>query len=634
MTNSQDNTKEIEALTKKFASYMDLHLHGSATRTCDLLLSLTNNDPEWSYSLADVWFRSAKYDTALEILAGIQMSHPDKFTSRCAFLAAQCHQRQQDWAKCSMVLDMFFEGLLQTDAATLQTTHGELAAPALHLRGVCLEMGGDRRAAAEVYFRALEVDNHYAEVADRLTCGFLVSASVCRERLAAVVRSPLLLATYTSRIRSLDIVPANTTSTESVVPEVATLAPRFGIGNWMILLSEAQRLHELGCPHRALKITTTLMHGHSHREECLMLHVTVLVSLKRVSELHHTAHALAAKFPSHAVAWYAVGCYYYSIANYEKAGVYFERAMTLDAECMPAWVAYGHCCFYLEEGEQALKAYRNLQRLFPGSHRGCLYMGMQYSRGHSWKTAAVYIEEAYRMCPSDALVLNELGVMAFRAQNYEGALHHLRAAVEMCPYRPTGSDDRDVVIPPPVVCDYWEPIFFNLACAHRKLKHYPEAIQWYEMCLIGVERCSHVYTALGFTHHLSGNLDNAIECYHSALSTKTTDTFAHNMLKLALTERHEAGLPFEELGQHPDLPSTFPSGSAAHSNNNYFGGAGTPSGLHRSISQQTRYSTSYQDIARVINPSPFTRPSTTSTVRTDPTSEVSPLPPLGRQLQF
>ena len=44
------------------------------------------------------------------------------------------------------------------------------------------------------------------------------------------------------------------------------------------------------------------------------------------------------------------------------------------------------------------------------------------------------------------------------------------------------------------------------------------------------------YAALGFTKHLTGNIDGAIESYHRALSMKPDDTFSGEMLNRALHE--------------------------------------------------------------------------------------------------
>ena len=47
---------------------------------------------------------------------------------------------------------------------------------------------------------------------------------------------------------------------------------------------------------------------------------------------------------------------------------------------------------------------------------------------------------------------------------------------------------------------------------------------------------SAAYSALGFAHHLSGDVDRAIDSYHEALSRKPDDPFSTEMLNRALSE--------------------------------------------------------------------------------------------------
>ncbi len=49
------------------------------------------------------------------------------------------------------------------------------------------------------------------------------------------------------------------------------------------------------------------------------------------------------------------------------------------------------------------------------------------------------------------------------------------------------------------------------------------------------------FSALGFTRHLDGDLDGAIESYHKALSRKPDDPFASEMLNRAMRESLELG---------------------------------------------------------------------------------------------
>lgn len=66
-----------------------------------------------------------------------------------------------------------------------------------------------------------------------------------------------------------------------------------------------------------------------------------------------------------AVSWFAVGCYYLMIADFENARRYFSKATTIDMRFSPAWVGYGHAFAAQDESDQAM-AVRSLQPCFQG----------------------------------------------------------------------------------------------------------------------------------------------------------------------------------------------------------------------------------------------------------------------------
>jgi anaphase-promoting complex subunit 6 len=56
---------------------------------------------------------------------------------------------------------------------------------------------------------------------------------------------------------------------------------------------------------------------------CMPIHLAAALELKRKNELFLLAHKLVQEYPQKAIAWFAVGCYYYCIRNYDSARRYF-----------------------------------------------------------------------------------------------------------------------------------------------------------------------------------------------------------------------------------------------------------------------------------------------------------------------
>ncbi len=59
-------------------------------------------------------------------------------------------------------------------------------------------------------------------------------------------------------------------------------------------------------------------------------------------------------YPDRAVAWFAVGCYYFVIRKLEMARRFFSKATSLDVMFAPAWIGFGHS-FAMQVQQKAKK---------------------------------------------------------------------------------------------------------------------------------------------------------------------------------------------------------------------------------------------------------------------------------------
>ena len=58
-----------------------------------------------------------------------------------------------------------------------------------------------------------------------------------------------------------------------------------------------------------------------------------MTRLNQHSELFYLAHQLVEEYPQHAVSWFAVGCYYHMIADFENARRYFSKVSCERTRC-------------------------------------------------------------------------------------------------------------------------------------------------------------------------------------------------------------------------------------------------------------------------------------------------------------
>jgi anaphase-promoting complex subunit 6 len=356
----------------------------------------------------------------------------------------------------------------------------------------------------------------------------------------------------------------------SLAPELLALK-----GNGEVAFAQAEWLYHRGDFQRCHDVIADLLDKDPFQLAVLPCYLAVTVELRRKNELYLCAHKLVEEYPDKAVSWFAVACYYYCVRQFDTARRYFSKATALEGVFVPAWIGFGHSFAAQDESDQAMAAYRTATRLFPGSHLPVLCIGMEYQRTNNLSLAEQFFGKAREICPADPLVYNELGVLAYRNRDYSAAVSYLEEAMALVPQPPT---------------ERWEATVVNLAHAHRKQNNFDEAIAWYERALSLAPRSASTYTALGFTHQLKGNFQShmgeAIECYHKALGLRPDDTFAQEMLTLALIDQCAVTMPpYLFVAYDPYKPIPFAARAATDGGDGgggggggLSGGAGTPGG--------------------------------------------------------
>lgn len=312
------------------------------------------------------------------------------------------------------------------------------------------------------------------------------------------------------------------------------------------------------------------------------IQIATLTALGHKRPLFRLAHALVDADSKSGISWYAVGCYYYACGKFDLSQQYFWRATRLDPRNAECWIAFGCAFAACDENDQANACFRSAQRLHSGSHYPMLYIGMEHLRTNNIPLAGHFLKSAMNMESNDPLCANELGVWAYRKKDWNEAIKWFTLALRLyveaditendsltwqeddlstqqasninihLPRFEFGNrsskdivrslTDRDCV----EFCQeaFWEPTLFNLGQSYRKNHQYEDAIHCFEKCISLCPENFMPFAALGFTRHLIGDLDGAIEAYHQSLSRKSDDPFAQEMLDKALEESINMGGPF------------------------------------------------------------------------------------------
>eukprot|EP00741_Cyanophora_paradoxa_P021394 tig00021350_g20653.t1 len=169
-----------------------------------------------------------------------------------------------------------------------------------------------------------------------------------------------------------------------------------------------------------------------------------------------------------------------------------------------------------------MAAYRTASRLFVGCHLPLVYIGMEYMRTNNVSIAEQFFSQAIDICPTDPLVSNELGVVAFQKKQYHISIAHFEQALQL--YQDASSNSSNA----------HEITLMNIGHAYRKLRDYGMACAAYEKALVLNPKSASTYAALGFTKHLQGKIHEAADMYHKSLALHPEDSFVTDMLRRTL----------------------------------------------------------------------------------------------------
>ena len=547
------------------------HLFENAIFFADKLVTLSGGDADDIYRLVQAFVFTKQYRRALHVL---EKTGQATASSRFRYLTAKCLAECQELDECLTTLDeATLQGVEQEGSGGGFDGQVNMLAAMQLLKGSVYESQENWPLAARCYTAALQADPLCYEALDRLVSNHMLSTSEQRsvyaelepklqgadaEWLLVYYRCKLepdqgkLLAEAYAQSDATDEadaaagvgggVAAGTSADEDTRQSIGSLSTggkdSAGSGcrtatsivhlkdNCDMLTAAAEYEYAHDHFRRCYRLSCRVLAKDPFQKHVLPVHVCSMMRLDYHSELFYLAHQLVEEYPASAVSWYAVGCYYHMVGDFENARRYFSKSTTIDHRFAPAWVGFGHAFAAQDESDQAMAAYRTASRLFPGSHIPWLGIGMEYLRTNHLHLALQYIRQAQEICPVEPLVLHELGVLHYLNGEYDEAVAFFLRVAENC-------RDYDEAVR--------EPSIFNLGHAYRKKRELDQAEHWYRAALAINPRVASTYSALGFTLHLKGELDEAISYYHQSLSLKPDDTFTCEMLSEALQDSLNLG---------------------------------------------------------------------------------------------
>ncbi|KAK3888761.1 hypothetical protein Pcinc_007234 [Petrolisthes cinctipes] len=521
MTTSPPPPINLDKLRSRVKSYIQRHHYKAAVFWADKIVSLSNGAPSDVYWQAQCYYHTHQFHRAILLLNTHKLTN----NPSCRYLTALCHYEIGEYQAALDVLD-------PTDNNNISQTQPIINVPeiddtmpiecSIHLlKGYIYEASDNRALAAESFQTAAQEDPLCFEAIHALTQHHMLTAKeeeellsslplsdVCSENEVAIVKT-----VYETRINKYS-------SPNQPVPSLPTLA-----SNADFITAQAEKLY-YNCNYaQCYRLTQEVLKKDPYHTDCLPIHISCLVELKQSNTLFLLAHKMVDLYPESAIAWFAVGCYYYLIGKNEPARRYLTKATTLDRVFGPAWIAYGHSFAAENEHDQAMAAYFKAAQLMKGCHLPLLYIGMEYGLTNNPKFAEKFFKEALEIAPSDPFVLHELGVVAFSNQEYITAEVYLRQAVSVV--------EKSGVI---MVSEKWAALLNNLAHTCRKLAKYDEALHFHQQALRLCPGVSSTYSAMGLVQSLLGDFEGAVVSLHKALSLSRDDTTATTLLTTVMEQ--------------------------------------------------------------------------------------------------
>ncbi|XP_065627398.1 anaphase-promoting complex subunit 6 isoform X3 [Quercus suber] len=502
--------EEIEKLRGVVRDCVSKHLYSSAIFFADKVAALTN-DPADIYMQAQALFLGRHFRRAFHLLNASKIVLTDL---RFRYLAAKCLEELNDWDQCLSMLNLPHHHTntsliyLDKDAAAAEIN---ISSAICFLRAKAYEALENRAQARLWYIAAVKADPLCYEALECLIEKHMLTCDEEATLLSSLQFGPedgWLSSFYScltkkhdkesvveAKFRELEKESCISDSSDSSITQTLKT-------NTDLLACKAEYYHQCGEYQKCFELTSVLLEKDPFHLKSTLVHLVAAMELGNSNELYLMACNLVKDYPQKALSWFAVGCYYYCIKKYDQSHRYFR------------------------------------------CHLPTLYIGMEYMRTHSFKLAEQFFMQAKTICPSDPLVYNELGVVAYHMKDklHARKCHWSQSSLAKGYNKAALWFEKTLAHIPSPLSELWEPTVVNLAHAYRKLKMYHEAISHYEKALALSTRSVSTYAGLAYTYHLQDDFTAAITYYHKALWLKPDDQFCTEMLSVALVDECRRGV--------------------------------------------------------------------------------------------
>ncbi|KOG98295.1 anaphase promoting complex subunit CDC16 [Saccharomyces eubayanus] len=534
-TATQLDVSELSAIERlrlwRFDALMQ-HMYRTAEYIADKVYTISN-DPDDAFWLGQVYYNNNQYVRAVEL---ITRNNLDSINILCRYLLGLSFVKLQKYDDALDVIgeynpfseDPTFAAANVTsnngtNSSTSQPTDGgiKMESSLCFLRGKIYFAQNNFNKAKEAFREAILVDIKNFEAFEMLLSKNLLTPQEEWDLFHSLdfkefgedreIMKNLYKINLSKYINTDEITRSN---------EILTEEYKLG-DNVDVIRSRVDILYTQCKFNECLELCEAVLENDEFNTNILPTYIGCLYELSNKNKLFLLSHRLAENFPKSAITWFSVATYYMSLDRISEAQKYYSKSSILDPSFAAAWLGFAHTYALEGEQDQALTAYSTASRFFPGMHLPKLFLGMQFMAMNSLNLAESYFVLAYDICPNDPLVLNEMGVMYFKKNEFVKAKKYLKKALEVVKDLDPGS--RTTI-----------SIQLNLGHTYRKLNENEIAIKCFKCVLEKNDKNSEIHCSLGYLYLKTKKLQKAIDHLHKSLYLKPNNVSATTLLKNAL----------------------------------------------------------------------------------------------------
>ena len=212
--------------------------------------------------------------------------------------------------------------------------------------------------------------------------------------------------------------------------------------------------------------------------------------------------------PAESVYELNIGDAYRGLSNWDKAIEHYQKVAELDPKSDRANNGLGIAYYFKRDYENAVKYYKRAIQIRPEA----IYyvnLGDAFRQMDNLGEAIDYYQEAVLTDAEYAPGHNSLGIVYALRREYKNAIEHFEKAIAIRPSEP-------------VYC-------VNLADAYRVTGEHDKAIQYYGDALKSNPNDASTLNALGLTYSQKGEYERAIQTYLQALSIEKNPIYLSNL---------------------------------------------------------------------------------------------------------